>query len=77
MIVLGEVHGHITAEDMVEVSESGSVNGDITAPRVSIADGARFNGGIDMLERTASVGMNPQRSEPERQTDKKDMAMAG
>lgn len=80
VIVLGEVHGNITAEDQVTISESGSVNGDIAAPRVSIADGARFNGGIDMLERTASLGTTPQRNErgetPEKRTDK-EMAMAG
>jgi len=48
VVVLGTVHGNITADDKVELAPSGSVEGDIRAPRVAIADGARFKGSIDM-----------------------------
>ena len=44
----GEVTGTITADDKVEISSSGSVLGDIMAPRVALADGASFKGSIDM-----------------------------
>lgn len=44
----GEVQGNITADDKVEISPSGSVNGDICAPRVALADGSSFKGSIDM-----------------------------
>ena len=40
--------GNITALDKVTIAPSGSVDGDIKAPRISIADGARFKGKIDM-----------------------------
>ena len=46
--VYGQVVGNITALDKVTLAPSGSVDGDITAPRISIADGARFKGKIDM-----------------------------
>jgi cytoskeletal protein CcmA (bactofilin family) len=48
VVVVGEVIGNITADDKVEVAESGSMKGDIVAPRVVLADGARFKGSIDM-----------------------------
>ncbi len=46
--VNGEVSGNILADDKVEISPSGSVLGDITAPRVALADGSSFKGSIDM-----------------------------
>jgi len=48
VVVGGEVQGNITAADRVEVSTTGSMLGDIAAPRVVLADGARFKGKIDM-----------------------------
>ena len=48
VVVIGQVTGNITADDKVEISASGSVQGDIRAPRVAVADGARFKGSIDM-----------------------------
>ena len=48
LVVMGEVHGNITATDKVNIRENGSVDGDITAPRVAIAEGAHFRGSIDM-----------------------------
>ena len=48
VVVAGEVVGNITAEEKVEVGAAGSMKGDITAPRVVLADGARFKGNIDM-----------------------------
>lgn len=48
VIVHGEIQGNITATDRVEVADSGTMQGDIRAPRVVLADGARFKGQIDM-----------------------------
>jgi len=50
----GEVTGNITADDKVEISPSGSVQGDICAPRVALADGSSFKGSIDMGRKAAS-----------------------
>ena len=46
--VLGRVTGKITAVDIVSIRENGAVEGDITAPRIAIADGAHFRGSVDM-----------------------------
>jgi cytoskeletal protein CcmA (bactofilin family) len=54
VMVLGEVSGNITADDKVEVATSGSMRGDIVAPRVVLADGAKFKGAIDMDRKPGS-----------------------
>jgi cytoskeletal protein CcmA (bactofilin family) len=46
--VNGEVIGNITADDRVEIAPTGSVMGDLCAPRVALADGSSFKGSIDM-----------------------------
>ena len=46
--ILGRVTGKITAVDIVSIRENGAVDGDITAPRIAIADGAHFRGSVDM-----------------------------
>lgn len=47
-IVLGEVIGNVTASEKVDIRDNGSVDGDLTSPRVAIAEGAHFRGSIDM-----------------------------
>ena len=53
VVILGEVTGNVTATEKVDIRDNGSVDGDIAAPRVAIAEGAHFRGSIDM-QRTAS-----------------------
>ena len=48
IVVLGRVTGNLTATEKVDIREKGSVEGDIMAPRVAIADGAEFRGSVDM-----------------------------
>ena len=48
VVIQGEVHGNVTATEKVDIRDAGSVDGDISAPRVAIADGAHFRGSIDM-----------------------------
>src|SRR5687767_4228921 len=45
----GRVFGNVTASDRVEVAPSGSVEGDIVAPRIIIAEGAFFKGRVEMM----------------------------
>jgi cytoskeletal protein CcmA (bactofilin family) len=56
VIVLGEVTGNVTASDKVDIRDAGSVDGDIIAPRVAIAEGAHFRGSIDMQQAGGKVG---------------------
>lgn len=44
----GKVHGNIRAQERVEVTPSGSLEGDIAAARVVIAEGAFFKGNVEM-----------------------------
>jgi cytoskeletal protein CcmA (bactofilin family) len=48
VIVGGLVKGSVRAEERIEVASTGNVNGDLRAPRVVLADGAKFKGSIDM-----------------------------
>src|SRR5476649_2986839 len=56
VIVLGEVHGNITASDKVDIRDASSVEGDLIAPRIAIAEGAHFKGSVDMQRK----GTGPQ-----------------
>ena len=48
LIVEGEVEGDLKAEEQVILRSTAKVQGDITAPRVVLEDGANFRGGVDM-----------------------------
>ena len=48
VIVHGQVTGNIRAAELISLRETGSVEGDLVAPRVGIEDGASFNGRIVM-----------------------------
>ena len=56
VVILGEVTGNVTASEKVEIRDNGSVDGDIAAPRVAIAEGAHFRGSIDMQRTGAKPG---------------------
>jgi cytoskeletal protein CcmA (bactofilin family) len=51
IVVLGQVTGNLNATEKVDIKDSGSVEGDIVAPRVAIADGSHFKGSIDMQKK--------------------------
>ena len=53
VVILGEVTGNVTATEKVDIRDNGSVDGDIAAPRVAIAEGAHFRGSIDMQRQGA------------------------
>ena len=46
--VEGEVQGDMTGAEKVVISKTGMVQGNIEAPRVTLEDGAKFKGSIDM-----------------------------
>lgn len=59
VIVLGEVTGNVTASEKVDIRDNGSVDGDVTSPRVAIAEGAHFRGAIDMQRAGQAKGTKP------------------
>jgi cytoskeletal protein CcmA (bactofilin family) len=50
VIVEGQVQGNIATSEKIEIKDNGSVEGDLSSPRVAIADGAHFRGSIDMQQ---------------------------
>jgi cytoskeletal protein CcmA (bactofilin family) len=55
VVVHGTVQGAISAGQRIELSPSAVVIGDLSATRVVIADGAQFNGRVDMGRRTIAA----------------------
>lgn len=48
VVIEGKVTGDISADDRVELVASASVDGNIKAPKIVVAEGARFRGAVDM-----------------------------
>ena len=55
VIVHGTVTGAISAGQRIELAPSAVVNGDISATRILVADGAQLNGRVDMGRRTIAA----------------------
>ncbi len=53
--VLGTVNGSLGASERIELAASARVSGSLSANRVVIADGARFDGSVDMDRRTIAA----------------------
>jgi cytoskeletal protein CcmA (bactofilin family) len=65
VIVLGEVHGNVTASEKVDIRDNGSVDGDIVSPRVAMAEGAHFRGSVDMQRKpSAAASQQPAAAQP-------------
>ena len=60
----GSVNGDINGSELVVVSKTGRVLGNIVAPRVTLEDGAQFKGSIDMSP------VSEQRAKPEHKVPK-------
>ncbi len=48
IVIIGEIRGNISASDRVEIRTEGTLTGNVSAARISIADGAYFRGDIDL-----------------------------
>src|SRR5438132_2059453 len=48
VMVEGRLNGDVTADDRVELIASSTVDGNIKAPKIIVAEGARFRGNVDM-----------------------------
>ena len=60
VVVHGEVLGTITAQGRVEVAATGSVHGDILAPRMMLTEGATLRGRIGIAAgQSTSQGAHP------------------
>ena len=57
VVVQGTLRGSITASVRIELGATARVDGNLSADQVVIVDGARFNGRIDMAQRTVALKM--------------------
>lgn len=55
IFVDGSMEGNLIAAEQVVIRKSARIKGSITSPRVSLEDGARFNGSIDMDPQTETL----------------------
>jgi cytoskeletal protein CcmA (bactofilin family) len=55
VLVLGTVTGNIAASERIELGANADVTGNLSANKVVIIEGARFNGSIDMDKRTIAA----------------------
>jgi cytoskeletal protein CcmA (bactofilin family) len=58
VFVRGTVNGSIVASERIELAAGAHVNGSLSANHVVIADGACFNGYIDMGQRTIAARLS-------------------
>jgi len=50
LVLHGEFKGTVRAAEKTVLSETAEMNGDVISPKITIANGARFTGGIRMKE---------------------------
>lgn len=48
VVIMSVVTGNVTVKERIEIRATGSVAGDIDAPRLAIADGGRLRGHVQM-----------------------------
>ena len=48
LVLHGELAGNVAAAERVQIFDTARMDGDIATPKITIADGARFKGGIRM-----------------------------
>lgn len=46
--VLGKIHGNVIASENISIAKKGEVHGDIFSPKVTISEGAAFQGKMNM-----------------------------
>lgn len=62
VIIDGSVEGDVYGQEAVTVRETARVRGNIFAPRVGLADGAKFTGRVDMDAAQSAVAVSPSRA---------------
>ena len=51
IVVGGEVKGQLDASERIRVNETASIEGNMKAPKVSVADGAKFQGKVETAKK--------------------------
>ncbi len=51
IVIVGHVVGNVVGLERIEIQATGQVEGDITAPKLIVAEGAQLNGAIQMTQK--------------------------
>lgn len=70
----GRVFGNVVAADRVEVAPSGTLEGDILSPRITIAEGAFFKGRVEMKSDKPEKTARPDRQDKSEKSEKSEKA---
>jgi cytoskeletal protein CcmA (bactofilin family) len=57
VVVLGHLVGNVTAKEKFELRAGGTMQGNLKTPRIAMADGAVFDGKIEMPQIKAQEGL--------------------
>jgi cytoskeletal protein CcmA (bactofilin family) len=57
IVVVGQVDGNIFGLERIEIQATGRVEGDVTAPKLVVAEGAQLNGAIQMTQKGNRTGI--------------------
>ena len=52
--VSGRVEGNVTASERIEVLSTGVIDGDLSAPKIAVAEGAEIRGRVEMRAKPAA-----------------------
>jgi cytoskeletal protein CcmA (bactofilin family) len=64
VLVEGKLTGDVSADDRVELVASATVDGNIKAPKIIVAEGAKFRGSVDMGSKVPHEGAEPAHNKP-------------
>lgn len=59
VVVIGRVSGNINGIERIEIQATGIVDGDVTSPRLVVAEGAILNGSIHMSQKDGAGATSP------------------
>lgn len=60
VLIEGKLTGDVSADDRVELVASATVDGNIKAPKIIVAEGAKFRGSVDMGSKVPREGADSQ-----------------
>jgi cytoskeletal protein CcmA (bactofilin family) len=56
VVIVGHVVGNVVGLERVEIQATGQVEGDVSAPKLVVAEGAQLNGAIQMTQKGTRTG---------------------
>jgi len=65
VVVVGRVTGNVNGTERVEIQATGVVDGDVTSPRLVVAEGAVLNGAIHMTQKEGAAASPPRPPGPD------------